>query len=116
MKKKKIVNGLIISRSGNKYWYKNNKLHNTKGPAKITKYCRYWYFNGKLHRVGGPAIEWFCGSKWWYLNGQRHREDGPAIEDANGYKGWYYQDQYVDCESQEEFEFWKKSLKFKAFW
>jgi len=30
---------------------------------------KYWYKNGKLHRESGPAIEYSNGIKYWYLNG-----------------------------------------------
>ena len=50
---------------------------------------KFWSLNGKLHREDGPAIEWANGYKSWYLNDKRHREDGPAIEVANGDKSWW---------------------------
>ena len=78
-------NGLEIDQYGNKYWYKNDKLHREDGPA-----CEYanggksWYKNGELHREDGPAREYANGNKVWYKNGKWHREDGPAIERDNG--------------------------------
>ena len=45
------------------------------------------------------------GDKIWIKeNWKFHREDGPAVEYSNGLKYWYYHDQYIDCQSQEEFE------------
>jgi len=72
-----------------------------------------YYLNGKLHRLDGPAITYKHGNKVWYQNGLLHREDGPACEFANGDKHWYYQDEYINCNSQEEFE---KLIKLKIFW
>jgi hypothetical protein len=55
---------------------------------------KYWFLNDKLHRTDGPAIEYATGDKLWYLNDQLHRTDGPAIEYADGDKVWYLNDQY----------------------
>jgi hypothetical protein len=52
------------------------------------------------------------GEKFYYLNNQRHREDGPAIEYPSRIKYWYYYGQYVNCQSQKEFEQW---IKLRAF-
>jgi hypothetical protein len=48
----------------------------------------FWYVNDQLHRTDGPAIEWANGSCFWYINGQLHREDGPAGERADGSYEW----------------------------
>ena len=65
----------------------------------------FWFNDkGEYHRLDGPAIEYANGSKEWYINGIRHREDGPAIEYSDGEKYWYYYGQWIDCQSQEEFE------------
>lgn len=50
--------------------------------------------------------------EYWFDN-KRHRIDGPAIEYACGVKRWYYDDEFIDCKSQEEFE---RIIKLKAFW
>jgi hypothetical protein len=31
---------------------------------------KYWFLNDKLHRTDGPAIEYATGDKLWYLNDQ----------------------------------------------
>ena len=51
---------------------------------------KFWYKNGKLHRDGDlPAIEWANGEKCWYKNGYRHRDnDLPALELIDGTKEW----------------------------
>jgi hypothetical protein len=49
---------------------------------------KYWYSNDLLHRTDGPAIEYADGDKAWCLNDLLHRTDGPAIEYADGDK-WY---------------------------
>ena len=74
-----------------------------------TIYCK----NGKLHRLDGPAVKYFNGDKYWYKEGNRHRLDGPAIECSNGTKIWYYEDKYIECSSQEEFE---RIINLKLFW
>ncbi len=79
-------------KTGNKFWFKNNKF--IEDPNKI---CWNW---GELHRVNGPAIEWANGSKEWWLNGKLHRTDGPAIEWTNGTKYWYLNDKRL---SEEQF-------------
>jgi len=41
--------GPAIEYSGNKFWYQNNKLHRTDGPAiEYANGAKYWYQNGKL--------------------------------------------------------------------
>ena len=60
--------------------------------------------NGQVHRTDGPAKIFICGTKKWYKNGKLHRTKGPAIECANGEKHWYYKGEYIDCNSQDEFE------------
>jgi hypothetical protein len=75
---------------GNKYWYKNGKLHRESGAAiEWSNGIREWYKNGKLHRIDGPALEWNNGSKACYIDGKLHRIDGPAVEMFNGDKFWY---------------------------
>ncbi len=91
-------------KTGDKYWFKNNKfieepnrnpgdwgeLHRVNGPAiEWTNGTKEWCLNGTLHRTDGPAIEYHSGRKEWWLNDKRHRTDGPAIEWANGNKEWY---------------------------
>jgi len=68
---------------------------------------KYWYLNNKLHRTDGPAVEFADGTKEWYLNGKRHRTDGPAVELANGIKEWYLNDKHL-TESQ-----WRKAVQPK---
>jgi hypothetical protein len=31
---------------------------------------KFWYVDNKLHRTDGPAIEWASGSKEWWLDGK----------------------------------------------
>lgn len=75
---------------GNKFWFKNDKIHREDGPAvEYANGYREWRLNGKKHRLDGPAVEWKNGDKHWYQNGLLHREDGPAVELANGKKEWF---------------------------
>ena len=74
---------------------------------------RFYYLDDKSHRLDGPAREWNDGTKSWWQNGVLHRIDGPAIEYLNGIKYWYYEDKYIKCSSQEEFE---RLIKMKLFW
>jgi hypothetical protein len=65
-------NGMIVDEFGDKYWYKNDLLHRTNGPAIIyLDGYEYWYFEGKRHRTDGPAIIEADGSKQWWLDGTR---------------------------------------------
>jgi len=106
-------NGMIVDVWGDKWWYKDGKLHREDGPAieranGDKSWClsgvrhrvdgpaeessgghKIWYINGKCHREHGPAVEHADGTKEWYIDGLLHREDGPAIERANGSKEWY---------------------------
>jgi hypothetical protein len=82
---------VLVSDSGDKFWYFNGILHREDGPAvEYANGYKAWYLNNKCHRKDGPAIEFANGDKSWYLNGFLHREDGPAIEYANGYKAWWF--------------------------
>ena len=83
--------------NGTKYWFKGNKLHREKGPAK--EYVNgdvEWYYNGKLHRENGPAITEREPNQIgryryevWYKHGKIHRLDGPAVTIPNGDKEWW---------------------------
>lgn len=76
--------------------------------------ARWWYKGDKLHRELGPAIECPNGDVWWYYEGLIHRLDGPAVSDRNGETlGWYYKDEWINVNSQQEFE---RLLRLKAFW
>ena len=85
-----IKNGLEIDSSGNKFWYKNDKLH----------------------REDGPAIEYVSGHKHWFIEDMWHREDGPAIEWPNGDFYWFIDGKEIEVSSNEEF---LRLVKLKAF-
>lgn len=88
--------GWYEDKHGTLIHYVNNKLHNEKGPAKIwSAGSEFWY------------------QKFWYQDNKKHRMDGPAREYATGIKEWHYQDQYIDCSSQQEFE---RYLRLKSLW
>ena len=36
---------------------------------------KYWYLNDKLHRTDGPAVENSIGDKRWYINGIKLSEE-----------------------------------------
>ena len=100
--------------SGYKGWRQNGVRHRVDGPAVVCHTgFKEWWQNGKLHRLDGPAVDYSDGYKAWYQNGELNRIDGPAIEFADGNKYWYYEDQKIDCNSQEEFE---RYIKLKLFW
>ena len=83
-------NGLIIDNNGNKFWFKDDKLH----------------------REDCPAIEFVSGNKQWFKNDEWHRLDGPAIEYANGEKYWYINEKRIHVSSNEEF---LRYIKLKVF-
>jgi hypothetical protein len=65
--------------------------------------------NGVKHRLDGPAevINEHCcygNGSFWYKEGKQHRLDGPAKEYSDGWKKWYYEDRFIGCSSQEDFE------------
>ena len=96
--------GMVEWTNGNKFWYKEGKLHRENGHAKeYASGIKCWYKEGKLHRENGPAIEYANGNKGWYKEGKLHRENGPAIEYADGVKYWYLNDvQYSEQEFNAE--------------
>ena len=62
---------------GKKLSYNNMLMSRIDGPANINlvKGERYWYKEGKLHRDDGPAIERPNGERYWYLNGIHIKKD-----------------------------------------
>jgi len=62
---------------------------NFTGIAEYPDGNKYWYKEGKLHSEDGPAIIYPDGRKYWYKEGELHRLDGPAVEYPNGYKEWW---------------------------
>jgi len=54
---------------GNKFWYVNNRLHRTDGPALVlADGTQVWYVNDQLHRTSGPAIIWANGTQEWFID------------------------------------------------
>lgn len=99
---------------GTVFWYRNDELHRTDGPAiQYQSGENHYYQHGRLHRPDGPAIEFVNGDCFWFQNDKLHRLDGPAIDYVDGVKLWYYEDQEMDCGTQEEF---KRLINLKAFW
>jgi hypothetical protein len=80
---------------------------------KKENWATYYYLNDKLHRTDGPAIEYANGSKYWWQNGLKHRINGPAVEWTDGSKSWWFKGKKIKCDSQEEFE---RYIKLKLFW
>ena len=75
----------ILENETGKFFFVNDILHRTDGPAIIRKDgTQKYYNNGKLHRTDGPAVIDANGTQKYYNNGKLHREDGPAVIDANG--------------------------------
>jgi hypothetical protein len=104
----------IESECGDKYWYKNGKLHREDGPAiERANGTNVWYKNDKLHREDGPAIEFCDGMKIWHLDGEKHREDGPAVECVNGYKEWWVNGVFCSKENYYERFYYEKPKRSK---
>lgn len=58
-----------------KLWksFKNNRLHNSFGPALFNKKgTTYFYEDGLLHNFKGPAIIAANGNKQYYLEGRKY--------------------------------------------
>ena len=88
-------NGMYTDTDGNRYWYRDDRLHRTDGAAiEWANGDRWWYRNRVLHRDDGPAVERVNGTCEWYVDGDRHRADGPAIERSDGTRGWHWRDEY----------------------
>jgi len=95
-------NPAITYFSGDKYWFKNGKIHRDNGPARILIYksliVKHFYCqDGLYHRVAKPAyIEWKDGIKIYeayYIKGNRHNLEGPA---ETYYFPYYNRKFYVD--------------------
>ena len=71
---------LSITKSGVRYWFKQNEISRDNGPAIVDlPYYRAWWLDGKPHRVGGPVYIWGDGLREWFENGERHNISGPAV-------------------------------------
>lgn len=93
-----IKNGVYVSSSGVKTWYKNGLYHRDGGaPAvEFPNGDRRWYVNGVLHRDDGPAFLDIGKNETWYYHGLFHRFDGPAIIDHKmSYESWFLYDYVV---------------------
>ena len=81
---------------------------------KIDRYGdKRWYQYSRIHRTNMPAIIYSNGNKEWCRNDLFHRLDGPAIEYIDNQKYWFYENQHIECNSQEEFE---RLIKLKLLW
>ncbi len=56
---------------------KDGKRHSIDGQPAVVRNNgdKFWYKNGKLHREDGPAQEWADGEKYWYENGKFIRSE-----------------------------------------
>jgi hypothetical protein len=66
-------NGMITNSRGDKFWYQDDQLHRTDGPA--IEYAggdKMWYQNDLLHRTNGPALEYTSGAKYWWFKGYEY--------------------------------------------
>jgi len=91
--------GIIESENGNKYWYKNDKLH----------------------RIDGPAVEYLGGTKEWWIEDKLHRVDGPAIEYSSGHKEWWinksvYNVYYLEYLFETAIYLRKEKGKYDLYW
>ena len=59
---------------GEKYWYKNGKLHREDGPAVINKTIKYWYNDGKLQ-----SVEHDNGYRSLYKDGKFIKTEGERV-------------------------------------
>ena len=89
-RKKKKLNGKIISLTGSEFWYKDGCLHRIDGPA-VTHSggSMFWYKDGLLHREDGPAVINSLGAQTWHKDGKIHRDDGPAYISKEGKEYWH---------------------------
>lgn len=69
---------------------------NFTGIVEFSDGDKFWYKEGKLHRDDGPAVEWTNGDEEWYKEGKLHREDGPAGEYQSGVKEWWLEGEYCN--------------------
>ena len=96
------------------YYSLNGVFHRLDGPAiDYFNGTKFWLQNGEFYRIDGPTIEYADGSIAWYQNDLCHRLDGPAKEWTDGYKEWWFEGEFIECNSQEEFE---RLIKLKLFW
>jgi hypothetical protein len=51
------------------YYNSKMQLHRLDGPALISKSgSKGWFVNNKRHRLNGHAIDWADGGKEWHMN------------------------------------------------
>lgn len=98
-----MINGLVVDNDGNKFWYKNDKLHRDDDlPAYIgNNGMQEWYKNGTLDRDNDkPSMVYPDGRQIWHKNGMRHRETGAAIVCPDSKKEYWMQGNRI---TEEEF-------------
>lgn len=71
-------------------WYKDDKIHNSHGPAHLSNDGTItYYIDGLTHRLDGPAVMYQDGGEEYYVNGKRHRLDGPAVTHSDGFIAYF---------------------------
>ena len=43
---------------------------------------QFWYYDNKLHRTSGPAVIYISGEKYWYINNKKYRNNKSYKEAA----------------------------------
>lgn len=62
---------LLIQIYGSKWWYKNDQIHRTNGPANIySDGQQTWYLRHQRHRTSGPAVIYSDGTVEYWINGR----------------------------------------------
>lgn len=63
-------NGLTITDSGMRIWWRDDRIHRDSGPALITPDgSQFYYSHGNIHRDSGPAVIRADGVKFYYFHG-----------------------------------------------
>ena len=93
-----------LNNCGENVWTLTREHCNEPSPFVCSNGHTYWHDNGIITRKDGPAVEHTDGFKMYLVDGKFHRVEGPALLNNSGAKLWYFQDEYIDCTSQEQFE------------
>lgn len=72
----------------------------------------YWFSKEPICFINSWQVQFKDGDIVYY-EAYLHREDGPAIEWTDGDKEWWWHGKFVDVDSREEFEQWKRFRNFR---
>ena len=96
-------------------YYKNGKLHNLEGPARIDLLdkvsIKYWFQDGLFHNDHNCAMETIFDDgrfiREWYNEGKLHRLGGSVLSNNESY--------YIYGKKYDKYSYWRVMSNLKKF-